>query len=800
MTRFWGIFWVDASSVENAERALSEIGKLGGMGETCVAGLYWLTGLEMPWLLVIDNADDDSINYSRFFPSGDRGHILVTSRNPECRMLATIGYYEFKDIEHEDAVTLLLKAIGESDPLNKKLRDLAEPIAQTLSYLPLALIQAGASIRQNICSLEDYLEVYTSHRRQIMDNLPVQREDDYKYTIYTTWEVSFQMISNQASEAALDAIHVLQVFAFLHFEQIPASIFERAWSNLQYMNKLPTTNSSARQRPWNKLATSFFGSVFGRVFATDEYSELPAILLQKASKWNGYRFRRAMAKLCSFSLVSKDAAKDSYSMHPMVHFWARDRLERQEQQFWSGITSTILAISISSSLNGSDQTYRRLLIPHIDSCLCGEHSEALLGSNDSERQIIKAVKFASIYSEGGRWIEAKSWQEQIINARMRTLGPENVETLNAKTDLAWSYWNLSNLNEALKLQLEVMVTSSKILGAEDPITLKAMDSLGSTYWICGRTIDAERLGEMAVDGMKKVLGAGHPHTLMATHNLGRTLMHRGRPKDAKVLQIEVLKARVKMLGPEHLDTLMSKADLGMSYHALGELAEAEQLLTDVLQARKRILGQEHAYTLWAINDLSKIYISRGLAVKAGNLLMSILDIVVRTLGKEHIGMLMTMHNLARAYCGQDHWTDAEDILTKLLEIQTRKLGLNHPDRLIAMVELGRVCTRLDQFERAKELYEEVIQIMPETMGVEHPRTQAVARDMLAMYESQGLMKKAEELKLKFTLAELSPSQKLQMPKKSWTRILLSKRKAQEEQIRVDDEKSKKIGVLARKTY
>ena len=793
MTRFWGIFWVDASSVENAERALSEIGKLGGMGETCVAGLYWLTGLEMPWLLVIDNADDDSINYSRFFPSGDRGHILVTSRNPECRMLATIGYYEFKDMEREDAITLLLKAVGEGDPLNKTLRDLAEPIAQTLGYLPLALIQAGASIRQNICSLEDYLEVYSSHRRQIMDNLPIQREDDYKYTIYTTWEVSFQMISSQASEAALDAIHVLQVFAFLHFEQIPASIFERAWSNLQCMNKLPTPNSSARQRPWNKLATYFFGSVFGRVFATDEYSELPAILLQKASKWDGYRFRRAMAKLCSFSLVFKDAVKDNYSMHPMVHFWARDRLERQEQQFWSGITSTILAISISSSLNGSDQTYRRLLIPHIDSCLCGEHSKALLGSNDSERQILKAVKFASIYSEGGRWIKAKSWQEHIVNARMRELGPENVETLNAKTDLAWSCWNLSNLSEALKLQLEVMVTSSKILGAEDPITLKAMDSLGSTYWICGRTIDAEMLGEKAVDGMKKVLGAGHPHTLMATHNLGRTLMHRGRPKDAKVLQIEVL-------GPEHLYTLMSKADLGMSYHALGELAEAEQLLTDVLQARKRILGQEHAYTLWAINDLSKIYISQGLAAKAGNLLVSILDIVVRTLGKEHIGMLMTMNNLARAYCGQDRWTDAEDILNKLLEIQTRKLGLNHPDRLIAMVELGRVCTRLDQFERAKELYEEVIQIMPETMGVEHPRTQAVARDLLAMYKSQGLMKKAEELELKFNLAEPSPSQKLQVPKKSWTRIFLSQRKAQEEQIRVDDEKSMKIRVLARKTY
>ena len=791
---------MDASSVENAERALSEIGKLGGMGETCVAGLYWLTGLEMPWLLVIDNADDDSVNYSRFFPSGDRGHILVTSRNPECRMLATIGYHEFKDMEHEDAITLLLKAAEVGDPRKKTLRDLARPIARTLGYLPLALIQAGASIRQNMCSLEDYLEVYSSHRKQIMNDLPVQSADDYKYTIYTTWEVSFRMISNQASDVASDAIQVLQVFAFLHFEQIPASIFERAWSNLRRMDKLP---SLATGGPWNVFANTFIGTLFARLFATSdskEFTELPPILLQKASKWDGYRFRQAIAKLCSFSLVFKDVAKDSYSMHPMVHFWARDRLEQQEQQFWCGNAAIILAISVATNIGGSNQTYRRSLIPHIDSCLRNENSEILLDYKEDKRQILRDVRFASVYSEGGRWIEAKKLLKQVVNARMKTLGPGNVETLDAKADLAWSCWNLSDLGEALKIQIDVMDTSLKILGAEDPRTLRAMDSLGSTYWICGRTKDAEVLGEQAVDGMKKVLGAGHPHTLMATHNLGRTLMHRGRPKEAKTLQLEVMKARSKMLGAEHLDTLMSKADLGMSYHALGELVEAEDLLAGVLEARKRILGQEHAYTLWAINDLSKIYVSQGFAAKAEDLLVNILDVVIRTLGKEHIGMLMTMQNLARAYCGQDRWTDAKMVLTELLEIQTRKLGLNHPDRLIAMAELGRVYKRLDQSEKAIELLEEVIQIMPKAMGTEHPRTQAVVRDMIAICQSQGLAKRAEELESEFLLAEPTSSQELQIPKRSWTRIFANQQKAKEENDRAKEEKRRNFTVPLRKTY
>ena len=77
------------------------------MEEKFESGMYWLSGLEMPWLLVIDNADDLEFDYSRYFPSGERGHILVTSRNPECRIHATIGSHEFKDMEEEDSITLV---------------------------------------------------------------------------------------------------------------------------------------------------------------------------------------------------------------------------------------------------------------------------------------------------------------------------------------------------------------------------------------------------------------------------------------------------------------------------------------------------------------------------------------------------------------------------------------------------------------------------------------------------------------------------------------------------------------------
>ena len=746
---YYGIFFIDASSVENAERAFAELGRLGGMGDTCTNGMYWLTGLEFPWLLVIDNADDPSVDYSRFFPPGERGHILITSRNQDCKIHATIGYYEFKDMEQEDAITLLLKAACVENSTDRKVRDLARPIAKTLGYLPLALIQAGASIRQNICSLEGYLELYSSHRKEIFSKLPVQGADQYKYTIFTTWEISFRMIDEQATEEAADAIEVLHVFAFLHFEQVPATIFQRAWNNLHDVSvpgQKPSGSLSKQMFGWSSL-TSIFNYIIGKGPSTEQTDDsilLPQMLLTENVRWDGYRLRQALAILCTFSLIYKDSDTDTYSMHPMVNSWMRDRLEKPDQQVWSEIAITTLALSISRRGWRSDHTFRRSLVPHIDACLHGFHTEALLSTTTSSA-VSKAIKFATIYSECGRWKEAAELQSKVLDLQKKAWGSKHIQSLQAMTDLSWSYWNLGLIPKALRLQIEVMDTSLEALGPEDPRTLKAMDDLASTYWLCGKLSESEDLGRRAMLGMSSVLGSGHPDTLMAMHNLGRTYMHQGRLKDAVELQREVLGARQKMLGSDDLDTLMTLQGLGMSYHALKRFDEAEKILAIVLEARKRILGQEHAYTLWAVNDLAKIRCARGCPVEAEELLIKILDVVERTLGREHIGMFMTKHNLARAYIGQCRWTEANALLTELVDARTRTVGPDHPDTLYAQSELARTYKHLGQVDRAERLYVEVIPKMKAKVGAENPQTLSAIGQLAAIHTEKSRVGGADAL-------------------------------------------------------
>jgi hypothetical protein len=69
----------------------------------------WLSNSEDSWLLIIDNADNPLQDVSRYFPTGDGGVILLSTRNPHCKIHATVGSCEIGQMESEETVTLLLK-------------------------------------------------------------------------------------------------------------------------------------------------------------------------------------------------------------------------------------------------------------------------------------------------------------------------------------------------------------------------------------------------------------------------------------------------------------------------------------------------------------------------------------------------------------------------------------------------------------------------------------------------------------------------------------------------------------------
>jgi hypothetical protein len=94
-------------------------------------------------------------------------------------------------------------------------------VAKKLGLLPLALNQAGSFVSQKQISFQKYLTLFDENFETVArgaSNLPSDRQAE-RSTILTTWEVSFDSLSDSAKE-------LLLLCGFLANGDIPDELFD----------------------------------------------------------------------------------------------------------------------------------------------------------------------------------------------------------------------------------------------------------------------------------------------------------------------------------------------------------------------------------------------------------------------------------------------------------------------------------------------------------------------------------------------------------------------------------------------
>ena len=249
------------------------------------------------WLLILDNADEPTI-VREFLPTKFDGHILLTTRAQARGGLAQ--RIEIDTFTPELGALFLLRratliaADGALDEALQSDREVAVQISKELGGLPLALDQAGAYIEETACSLSDYLNLYRTRRAEVLKERG-GLIGDHPDSVATTWSLSFQRVEEKNAAAA----DLLRFCAFLHPEAIPEEIITAGAEHL-------------------------------------------GPLLQIAAR-DPLELNKAIAELSAYSLIRRDPAEKTLSIHRLVQVVLQDTMTDEETKLW--VKRVVLAVN-----------------------------------------------------------------------------------------------------------------------------------------------------------------------------------------------------------------------------------------------------------------------------------------------------------------------------------------------------------------------------------------------------------------------------------------------------------------------
>ncbi|CAG8003001.1 unnamed protein product [Penicillium nalgiovense] len=341
---FTAIFWLSGKDRDALLQSLSfALNRLPGQGWDSVATndgeveqrarhmLRWLAlDGNSRWLIIFDNIDQyspfdsavsDGYDIGEFFPKADHGSIIITSR---LQGLTELGEpFPVHRLDSHISIQLLLQSSGLSlRNTTSKIDSNPDVLALTnrLYGLPLAIVIAGAFMRETGTSITEYLQYY----QESWSELQLQSNPGRQYqqgNMLQTWMISYLEIQKRDPSAA----ELLLLLARFDNRDI--------WYEL-----VKSGRHSSNVPDWLKKAIS-----------------------------SGLEFKIGMKSLIGFSLLESKQQEGSYAMHPVVQDWCLHIANTNKNVNWIQLNELAL-ISIGYSVpSASNRDYSELqqrLLPH----------------------------------------------------------------------------------------------------------------------------------------------------------------------------------------------------------------------------------------------------------------------------------------------------------------------------------------------------------------------------------------------------------------------------------------------------
>ncbi|GIJ58921.1 tetratricopeptide repeat protein [Virgisporangium aurantiacum] len=632
------LIWVSAASrgavvTAYAAAAATMLGLDRGDPETAAAALVnWLGVTHSRWTVVLDDLADPGDLRGLWPPHRSEGRILVTTRRQDS-VLSTGGRHvvDVGLFTAGQAVAYLHDRIGPDDEADK--------LAADLEYLPLALAQATAYMRDRRLGCAEYRQRFND-RRRLLDDLvpePGALPDDHRTTLAATWALSIEWANELKPKGV--AGPMLELASVLDPNGIPIGLVTAA----------PARDYLARHRSGGA----------------------PVDLEQARDALHGLR---------RLSLIGIDGQPArTVRVHGLVQRATREQANSRRQDLCLSAADAIAEVWPPLD---REPAVGQALRSNIEKVY--EFGGDLLWSSAPHPALIRAGP--SLGDAGLVSAAVVFWRDMCVVAT-RMLGADHPETMAVRNHLARWRAGAGDLAGAVAAFEDLLADRLRVLGADHPDTLITRGNLARWQGEAGNPAAAVAATERLLADLLRVLGPDHLDSLAALGNLARWRGEAGDADGALAAFEDLLADRLRVLGADHPDTLTTRGNLARWRGEAGDPAAAVAAMEELLADRIRVMGADHPDTLGTRNNLAYWRGESGDPHGAATATEALLADLLRVLGPDHPDTLGTRGNLAawRGAAGQPEVAAAA--LDDLLGDQLRVLGPGHLDTRTTRINL-----------------------------------------------------------------------------------------------------------------
>ncbi|KAH5170036.1 hypothetical protein HBI38_006430 [Parastagonospora nodorum] len=686
------IFWVSALSRESFEHAYHEIGKLlsiPGLDDND-ADVMRLVAARLSsgeigsWLMVVDNADDESILFSDarevkdseqlidYLPQCHKGSIIFTTRNRVAALkLAKSNVLALVDLEKEEALELLGKRLTHEHRDQLQDHEIVEQFFDMLSCHALAIVQAAAFIEKNSVTLSNYIALYKGSEKDAIDLLGEDFEDQTRYevatnAVATTWYISFRQIQAQDPIAA----EHLFFMACTASNDIDPFVFPPEYTKTEHIKAIGTLKAYA--------------------FVTHR-------VRQTQKSWG------------------KAIHIETIDVHPLVHLAISGWLKANHQwDLWLEIALTRFNKIVPRG-DHSSKDYWATYLHH------AVHVANLPEAQETEGRVKLLERIARCERSLGHFKVAERIYRQAYERRLEMYGREHPDTLDAMRNITAILGDQGRWVEAEKLHIENLRLAVRALGDEHIQTLTIKHDLGLA--LCGlwRWQEAETLFRELLQ-KDHVFEANDVTPGNTLQNLGATLSQQGRDAEAEAIFRETYAIRKARVGEDDISTLSSLSALGTALSRLTRYTEAETCHRDLLAQRTKVLGYDHPLTLKSMNHLAVDLDMQLKHTEAEQLRRTALAITEKIHGPDALDTLECMTAVAQSLRSQEKNQEAEDLHRICLARMQKVLGEDHNLTLMTLYWLANIARFAERHKEAQALYQRAFEGMKRAWGEENQTT------------------------------------------------------------------------------